>query len=299
MRLFKALLKTLCGLSVLFAGCTGAELSESKNVTLQFRYTADGTTDVLPEYIGSVTLYVYDSKTGQFIKSAKIDNTDLLKYQSANLMLDPGTYDIVCWGNVKDNTTFNNTFAGESEAALTNPYCNTTQKVTTNDPLYYGKTTLNVSSNLYETSGTVDFCCAHIDIWVYVKGITDKSSSGENIPPIVTVSNLLPAYNFSMQPQGDSISYYPESAYRQDKLVSMAHCSVLRFTEDTPAQINIYKGSNGELIEAVSISKFITDNKISVSGKEEVSIQLLLEYSALGVVIRIPQWDEVSATPEW
>ncbi|WP_321331001.1 FimB/Mfa2 family fimbrial subunit [uncultured Bacteroides sp.] len=299
MKIFKVLIKALFLLSALLAGCTEIDLSGNKNITLQFQYTADGTTDVLADYIGSVTLFVYDAETGKFIQSVKVDNAELLKNKSVNLLLDPGMYDIICWGNVEDNTAFSNVSSGESEAMLTHLHADSEQKIKTNDPLYYGKVILTVPSTLEETNATVSFQCAHIDVWVYVKGITDLSASGQNIPPIVCISNLYPAYSFSMQTQGEPLSYYPESAYREDKLVSMAHCSVLRFTENTSAKLSLYKGSTGELLDTVSISQFIADNQINISSKEEVAIPLLVEYGSLGITIKIPNWDEVSTAPEW
>lgn len=299
MKLFKIVIRILCGTLFLLTGCTSAELSDSKNVTLQFQYTAGGSTDVLSEYIGSVTLYVYDSKTGQYIKSLKVTNTELQTNHSANILLDPGAYDIVCWGNVEDKTIFSNTNLSESKAVLTSPDINNIQKITTSDPLYYGKITLNVDSNLSETSATVNFSCAHIDIWVYVAGVVDETSSGGNISPIISITGLVPSYDFNMQPQGNSVNYYPESTYREDKLVSIAHCSVLNFNENTSAQVNISKGSTGELIESVDISKFISENKIDISGGGEVSIPILLEYTNLGVIIKMPTWNDVPVNPVW
>jgi len=296
MKLFKIVIRILYSTLFLLTGCTSAGLSDCKNVTLQFQYTAGSSTDVFSKYIESVMLYVYDSKTGRYIKSLKITNTELQKKQAVQILLDPGSYDVICWGNVGDNTVFNDISLGESKAEATNF---NTGKATTSDPLYFGRTTINVDPDLSETSALVDFVCAHIDIWMYTKGITDISSSGENISPILSVNGLKSNYDFNMQLITDSITYYPEAAYRDDKLVTIAHCSVLRFNENTSAQIKISKGSNGELIDNIDLSKFVSDNKIDLSGNGEINISILLEYSTLGLIIKVPNWDDVPVTPSW
>ncbi|HCK25076.1 MAG TPA: hypothetical protein DHW31_09930 [Bacteroides graminisolvens] len=298
---YKMLFIALCSFAlIIFAsGCTKAELCEGKNVTLYFQYKAGGTQDVLPEYIGSVMVYVYDAETGKFVQSAKVSNNQLLSSQQTDLLLDPGKYDVICWGNVNDNTLLANVTLGKTKAIIANTRTSSEQQLKTTDPLYYAKTTLEVSSEKLSSSAEVNFCCAHIDIWVYVKGIIDQSTTTASIAPVISVGYLPSSCDFDMRAQGDKICYYPESSYREDRLVYMSHCSVFRFDENTDASIYVYNGSNRKLIDKISLCEFISKNQISISQKEEVSIAILLEYSPLGVTISIPDWKEVPVSPQW
>ena len=57
--------------------------------------------------------------------------------------------------------------------------------------------------------------------------------------------------------------------------------------------------SQGSMNILLLCLKFIADNSIEISGKEEVTIPILFDFQGLGVEVRIPSWEEIGVKPEW
>ena len=129
----------------LAGGCIRENMDDCKGkVTLRFRYVGDGTTDIFPEKIEHVTMYVYSIADGSLAAIQKYDDNALAAYQGADVMLFPGRYEVVCWGNALDETTIN-----EGEKIAANGYFENTD-IATNDPLYYGTIEIEVPETLAE-----------------------------------------------------------------------------------------------------------------------------------------------------
>ena len=80
----------------LAGGCIRENMDDCKGkVTLRFRYVGDGTTDIFPEKIEHVTMYVYSIADGSLAAIQKYDDNALAAYQGADVMLFPGRYEVV------------------------------------------------------------------------------------------------------------------------------------------------------------------------------------------------------------
>ena len=107
----------------------------------------------------------------------------------------------------------------------------------------------------------------------------------------------MPQYNMEMiSVQPYSTSYYPETSFNKERGVSQTLFQVLRFNDDNPVSIEV-KGSGGESKCNIELKKYMADNKISVNGKNEATVSVLVEDTDLGVEIKLPEWIINEVTP--
>lgn len=284
-------------LPLLCHGCTVAEVGGCKNTAVTFEYTGNGTADSFREHIANVAYYVYDS-AGKQVAAGRLAPEDLAVFRGFSLRLEKGSYEVVCWGNLEH---YCQPVQDENKATarIVNPTHVADADPKTNDPLYYGKTTLDITDGNQSTLATVRFHSAHITLWMYTKGIVDADAGGKLHPAVFHVGGFDSEYDFDGNGLGIPMSFCPESAYKPESKVCMARCEVPRFRENTPAILKVFQGSDHKLLEVVELSRFIADNNIGLEGVEEIDIPILFDFMGLDVVVRMPSWDEVEVSPEW
>ena len=104
------LIAAMAGLS---SGCIREDRSDCTcDVLLSFVYTGDGTSDIFPEKIDKVSLYVYSAGDNSLAGTYEFDKSDLTELQGAHIRLVPGDYRIVCWGNAADRTHVHTVYDG-------------------------------------------------------------------------------------------------------------------------------------------------------------------------------------------
>lgn len=277
--------------------CTEAELGGCKNAAVTLEYTADGTSDAFREHIANVAYYVYDAN-GKLVASGRLESADLSAFRGFKLKLEKGSYEVVCWGNLEHHCEARMHQQKET-ARIVNLAHVADADPQTGDPLYFGKEALEIKDSNTNTTVTIKFHAAHITLWMYTKGVVDVDANGNICSPVFHVGGFDSEYDFSGKSGGIPVSFRPESAYKEEKQVCMARCIVPRFSENTPAVLKVFKGSDHKLLEVVELSRFISDNQIEVEDKEQVTIPILFDFMGLDVVIRMPTWDEIEVSPEW
>ena len=289
-------LLNLCFL-YLCSGCTTTEMGGCKNAIVVFKYMGDGNSDIFSDFIANVTYFVYDAD-GIQVASGRMEPADLSLNRGFQLRLGEGDYEVVCWGNLEHYCQAVDT-EKKDEAHVLNIAHSSGREAKTGDPLYYGKTSFRVADAEGKTTATITFHSAHITIWAYTKGVTDYDEGGVNRPPVFHIGGFDSRYDFECNCGGMPLSFYPEAVYKKEYMVSMARCEVPRFNEHTTSLLKVYKQSDYKLLEVVQLEKFIADNSIEISGKEEVTIPILFDFQGLGVEVRIPSWEEIGVKPEW
>lgn len=276
------------------SGCIKENRDDCKGkVVLRFRYVGDGTTDIFPDKIDKVTMYVYSTATGALVGTFEYDKSALEILQGAELHLFPGKYKIVCWGNALENSTIRE---GDRIAA---PEYFSKGDITTNDRLYYGAIELEVPETLVETEHVCDFVSSHVKIHVRLEGF-----NGAVIPvpgydeeePLSLIFTGLAAYtDFDNVPsETERCAYYPElSIDPEDSASYVSYFNTLRFSDDNDIMVQVLSGTH--VICEFSLADFLRRFEIAVEGRHEVVIPILIHVNSAGVTVE--DWDREEVTP--
>ena len=301
----KKLSKTLCILISLAlpAACINEDMSDCPppyNTELTFSYSGDRQEPAMfSRMIDGVTLVVFDRVGGERVLDKTVVKADLNRFQGTELYLPAGDYRIVCWGNAFDDTEL---LSGSlSEGRVHAPAYGAGGRIATNDHLYYGEYDITVPTTAdasEKVTGDIPFRSAHIDMRIYIKGL-DRSSDPAAWPGL-EIGNLMPQYDIRMnavQPFG--ATYHPVLA-RDDENKALAACfQVLRFADDNPVTVTVREPAPGDAVKAaVNLREYMEKNKISVDGLHEAAVEMLIEFTDLGVTISIPDWSSSNTDPE-
>ncbi|MDR2920379.1 MAG: FimB/Mfa2 family fimbrial subunit [Tannerella sp.] len=227
----------------------------------------------------AVSLYIYNKSTGEIVGEKNISKSDLGKFQGVTLSFDPGEYEIRCWGNVGSQTFIYNQNT-LSTARLTNVKNYLNQgSIVTDDPLYYGATTLTVPEEGFEAvsiSDTIHFKTAHLHLTMEFNGKTDMI-------PKVEVRNLVSTFNFGMRNVDSNTSYFPEvkTIKESNHSIKRAELNILR-TAYIQGNINYDITNNIEirindpvadtLINSVNLGTWMKAKGISINPQKENNI---------------------------
>ncbi|MDL2320237.1 FimB/Mfa2 family fimbrial subunit [Alistipes sp. OttesenSCG-928-B03] len=261
----------------------------SANTLLTFSYTGDtNDPEMFARMVDHVTLMVY-GEDGNKVVERTIDKNELNKTQGTSLKLEPGNYRAICWGNANEHTQITGSET-LTTGRLHNPAFTLGSEITTNSHLYYGVYEFTVPAD-GTVQGDVPFRGAHINIEVYIRS-GEAAGSGFT----VTAHNLMPQYNLGMgATRPFTTSYYPQMGYNAEKKLDACLFQTLRFDDNNPVVIEVREPS-GALIR-IDLRQYMADNDITVDGKNEATVPILLEYTDLGVTIKIPEWLSHNVTP--
>lgn len=290
-KLYTYLLLSMIVTLPLAGGCIRENMDDCKGkVTLRFRYVGDGTTDIFPEKIEHVTMYVYSIADGSLAAIHKYDDNALAAYQGADVMLFPGRYEVVCWGNALDETTIN-----EGEKIAANGYFENTG-IATNDPLYYGSIEIEVPETLVENNYICDFVCSHVKFRVRVEGF-DQTTMGV---PSLELTQLASFTDFDNVPSDEErCSYHPVLAAGSDgeQTVYTAEFNTLRFNDDNDIMLRLHSDETRVVAHEFPLADFLQEHNIAVEGVNEVTVPIRIRFSPIGVTI--DDWDSVPVNPDF
>lgn len=257
------------------------------NAYLTFSYTGDtNEPEMFAQMIDHVTLMAF-GEDGKRVVSSTINKSELERLQGTELFLEPGNYRIICWGNADEHTEMT-ACEDFTTGRLHHPDFLTDADIPTNSHLYHGTYTLSVPSDGIVT-GDIPFRAAHINVEVYIRGASIKEHS-------IQAHQLMPQYNLEMADnQPFETTYYPQSVYNEERMLEECLFQVLRFSDDNPVVIEIRQPS-GDIL-AIDLKQYMAENKITVNGKNEATVPVLVEYNDLGVVLKIPEWLVHDVTP--
>ena len=291
-KLYTYLLLSMIVTLPLAGGCIRENMDDCKGkVTLRFRYVGDGTTDIFPEKIEHVTMYVYSIADGSLAAIHKYDDNALAAYQGADVMLFPGRYEVVCWGNALDETTINE---GEKIIAADGYFENT--DIATNDPLYYGTIEIEVPETLVENNYICDFVCSHVKFRVRVEGF-DQTTMGV---PSLELTQLASFTDFDNVPSDEErCSYHPVLAAGSDgeQTVYTAEFNTLRFNDDNDIMLRLHSDETRVVAHEFPLADFLHEHNIAVEGVNEVTVPIRIRFSPIGVTI--DDWDSVPVNPDF
>ena len=270
----------------------------SGDVFLHFIYNGDGDTDIFPSKIMCVNMYVYSTDNGTFHSEYSFDKQALDAVQGTHLMLPPGSYRIVCWGNAADRTHIHKVY---DEAKVAEPvWFKSDEFFTGNDELYFSELEISVPETLRDVEGTCNFECSHIDMYVQLKGFKGAIGPDGQKADIVVAHTGLPAYTdfFNVPAQNERCEVIPEihdDPDNEDSYILKYH--VLRFSEQEETAIDIRDLEGNSILDdgPISVTDFISNYGVEIDDVQEASVAIKLTLGPVGV--EVADWNIVDVKP--
>lgn len=283
----------------LLTGCIREDRSDcSCDVFLDFLYTGDGQTDIFPDKIDKVNMYVYSAADRSLAGEYELDKAALTEHQGIHLYLRPGDYRIVCWGNAAERTHIHKVY---DEAKVAEPvWFKSDEFFTGNDELYFSELEISVPETLRDVEGTCNFECSHIDMYVQLKGFKGAIGPDGQEADIVVAHTGLPAYTdfFNVPAQNEKCEVIPEihdDPDNEDSYILRYH--VLRFSEQEETAIDIRDLEGNSILDEgpISVTDFIRNYGVEIDGVQEASVAIKLTLGPIGV--EVADWNIVDVKP--
>lgn len=250
---------------------------------LNLKYFADGDKDVLFDYVDRVTIFAYNSSSGELVATHELLLNDNSKASFEFENLPEGSYSFIAWGNLSHNSQVNGS-AGLSGAIVGLNTNTETSKGVSSDPLYFARKDVEV---LDISTNTIDLILnsAHIKFDISVKGLSEIPNLliSQQVKGFDMGMNIIGGGFTDLHPvldKGDLPNYFsgqfnvlrPEASFLESKLTLI--------TSDKDKH---------EIKLKDFIAKYYPN--LLISKTQEIKIEVLFEFSDLGVIATVPNWD--------
>ena len=286
----------LLTVAVLAAGCIKEDLGDCWNVSLYFQYLADGDKDVLAQYVDKVDLYVYDEADALVAREAYYRD-ELINFQATpHFRLEPGRYRVVVVGNAHDRTAVVNEESGDYDHIyIQHPNWGYDEPVTGHDHNYIGDCYFEIGADKL-VRDTVTMESAHINVEVEIKGLNLNTKAVEGYTLVFENSNAQTSFENEVNP-GAQGNCYPELFYDEATgLVKTQDLALFRL-DDRCEHVMKLMNAEGKVVAEKDIDEYIRENEIDIT-KAEATLRIGIEFTHLGVEIKLPEWEIVDVTPE-
>ena len=289
---------------VLLTGCIKEEYDDCERCTLTFSYLGDGTSDIFPEKITDVSLYVFDAN-GILVQTKHIEQNDLKAFQGTKLNLSRGVYHVVGVGNSFSKTEINTPSSSKemSERYFNHPNASKGGKVEGNDSLYLGRQTIDVPNDWYEAD--VPFRSSHLKVsyTVEVEGANwmDKTRAVESHFTL-KVNNLTPMTNFENEVFGNPMTYEPLLPLDTSDYIHKGYFNIMRHPKQSDVEFVLIENETGDVLHTLRLEDFLNEFPQIDVTKQEVLIPIVVKLGYLGdictdVTVTIPEWMIKDVTP--
>ena len=301
-------------LALIAVGCTKEDLSvcvTENDVTLRFVLKEQGGLDRFNQHINVVDLLIFD-EDGLFVRRETINERMLAEFQGKKTTLNPGTYYVVCWGNVRENSALSVLTPGVT--SIKDCFIEIPATATkTGDPIYYApyvRNTYSRNANMPQSrrlssefaiwelvvppmesvEKEVNFIRAHCTIHAYVEGLIDQKN-GSLYAPIIELEEAWSRYNFLFE----TLNYRTDLSQQSvlaNTLGGQMYFSQFHvgFGEVIPdINVIVRRGSDREVIAVVNLRQFLTDHPDENNNDIHIQISFLDDH---GVAISVPGWIE-------
>lgn len=286
--------------TLVFAGCDLTDdLSKcppAHNTVLRFFYDGDPDRPVsFAEAVDGVTLLVFDGG-GQLVETIDAPKSALGSDNSYKMTLDPGDYTVVCWANATNGHT---QFAINSitDGRLKNPCRQTTadNAIDTDDPLYFGTTDITVVDKQQNT-GDIQLEGAHVKIDVCIKGFGQANDPASY--PIVEIVGDIHDYGIMKDRLGPvSELYRPAVEHDSGRGTMCSKLNIMLFDDDNNLVLSVIDPATGNVAHTIDLEQFMLNNNISVENRNEAVLDIMIEFTGLGVTVTLPDWESDDLNP--
>ena len=300
MKHIEKMILMLLSVVVLAAGCIKEDLDDCWNVSLYFQYLADGDKDVLSQYVEKVDLYVYDE--GDALVARESYNQDeLINFQATpHFRLMPGRYRVVVVGNAYGQTAVVNEESGDYDRTyIQHPNWGTDEVVTGHDHNYMGDKYFEIGADKL-VRDTVTMESAHINVEVEIKGAymgTKADNGGYTL--VFEHSNAQTSFENEVNAEAQGTCCPPLVYDEETGLLRTDRLALFRMDGDGCCEhVMKLMDAEGKVVAEKDIDEYIRENGIDIT-KAEATLRIGIEFTHLGVEIKIPDWEIVDVTPEF
>ncbi|MDD6928331.1 MAG: FimB/Mfa2 family fimbrial subunit [Bacteroidales bacterium] len=284
-------------LMALLSSCVYEDLSKCPEPRLRFVYYADGSDNVLPNYIKDAHLYLYD-QAGAVCYTQQLTRRDLAEgIKLPVLTLEP--YRVVVWGNVTDHSQIDHTDR-LTEADLTAlPDDKGFYRGT--DSLYRAEAMLDLCEKP-QGEFTVPFSSAHIGLDVVVKGY-DTFHPGAGAPQIEIISGGT-HYNFVEHPAGIPLpdadkTFVPTLGHSERDDMYRARFDLFRFPDAQAPVLRLIDSKSGKEIQRIALTDYLKSHNLTFDKLHEANLPLLITFTApLQITIKPFVWGSINIKPD-
>ncbi len=281
----------------LLSSCVYEDLSKCPEPRLRFVYNADGSDNVLPNYIQDGYLYLYD-QAGAIRYTQQLTRRDLAEGIKLPV-LTPEAYRVVVWGNVTDHSQIAHTDQLAQADITAQPDDKGIYRGT--DSLYRAEAMLDLCNDP-QGEYTVPFSSAHIGLDVVIKGY-DTFHPGAGEPRIEILSGGT-HYTFVEHPAGIPLpdahkTFVPSLGHSQRDDMYRARFDLFRFTDAQAPVLRLIDSKSGKEIQRIALTDYLKSHNLSFDKLHEANLPLLITFTApLQITIKPFVWGSISIKPD-
>lgn len=270
----------------LSTSCIKEDHSDCYNIyCLALSYFGDGDTDIFPEKIDRVHLYVFDQNSN-CVTATQLSDADVEAQLTTLPPLEEGEYRIVCVGNAYDTKVQNLDSKDLSKVSFAAADYVNGEEVSGNDPLYWSAINYTIApydeKKQIETQTTY-FSSSHYDISVEIVGVEAVKSAGYPDVKLVAVS---PNTDFNNRAFGDAATYVMETSHDGGNTL-LATNNIMRHQNHEDVQLVLQAGEN--ILATVNFAEHIKKYNIDTT-LEECVIPFKVEFTTANAIVTVPDW---------
>ncbi len=287
---FRNLLMCLLLVGGLSASCIREDNSDCFNIyRLALSYLGDENSEIFPEKIDRVDMYVFDGN-GNCITSTRLSDAEVKAQLTTLPPLEEGTYRIVCVGNAYDTKVENIDARDHSRTSFAAADYINGETVSGNDPLYWSAIDYVIAPydeyKQIETRTTY-FSASHYDISVDVVGVPAVKAGAY---PVVVLEGVSPRTDFNNRAHGEPTRYVMETTH-DGAMTLRGVNNIMRHTNHEDVWVRVYTADMGAVLAEVNFADFLAENKAFIDvTKNEVLIPFQINFKSANVTVTLPDW---------
>lgn len=289
-------------LTLLLAGglstsCIKEDHSECYNVyCLALSYQGDGETEIFPEKIDRVHMYVFDEQNNCVI-SEQLSDADVKARLTTLPKLEPGNYRVVCVGNAYETEVEGLSSGNLDQVLFADKDYVSGNTVSGNDPLYWSSIDYTIAPydeyKQVETKTTF-FASSHFDVLVEISGVPVAAKSDGY--PAVEIVGVSPQTDFNNRATGQPATYVMDTVHDGEVTLGATN-NIMRHTDQSAVYLRVVGDSGASLVE-VNFAQHIAKHGIDVT-KHECLIPFKIEFKSAEISISVPTWFIENIKPEF